>query len=652
MPNDRSGIMGLHGLKNKASTNAFNQSHRNLFTAKVGELLPICCIELNPGDSIKLRSSYFTRTAPLESSAFTRLRENVQYFFVPYQALWKYFDTQVLNMTKTAAGGDVSRIAKGLYENQSVSTRMPYVNYSDIHRYLGAMFDKVTSNGTRTVTEFVNEYPQSVGLLNRGELRHSASAKLLQMLGYGNYTDFFNKESGSFGEIREYTSSPNISIFPLLAYQKICNDHYTYRQWQPYRANVCNIDYLTPDKVTEIDVDELIDGIDDGTPNMFDLRFSNLPLDYYNGVLPTAQYGDESVVNLGQLSSSSTQTTDVRVLEKVSLLYAKDTEAVGLNSDAPLGNYTYNASGVGNVAIPATNTTNQFQKIGQVPSGTLSQYGYISVASPSGASESANIDLKVSALRTALAMQKYKEVQLANDVDFVSQIQAHFGVQPTKYSDVSTFIGGSSNMIDINPVVDSNLESWSKDNYVKAAPTSSGYADCHFKADTYGCVIGIYRCTPVLDYAHVGIDRMLFKTDASDFVLPELDSIGMQQTFSCEVYAPSPSDDDDVDMSLTYGYAPRYAELKTSYDRYNGEFCDSMSHWVSGLSKDILSALVHREDLDALAPNLFEIRPDITSSIFLNQRTLTVSDDSLYVGLLNEVDVTRKLSRYGLPYAQ
>ena len=77
----------------------------------------------------------------------------------------------------------------------------------------------------------------------------------------------------------------------------------------------------------------------------------------------------------------------------------------------------------------------------------------------------------------------------------------------------------------------------------------------------------IYRCTPVLDFAHLGIDRTLFKTDASDFVIPELDSIGMQQTFRCEVAAPAPYSDEFQafktgsgslpDMSATYGYAPR-----------------------------------------------------------------------------------------------
>lgn len=83
---NRSNVMGLHGLKNKPSRNSFDLSYRNLFTAKVGELLPCFVQELNPGDSIKVNTSYFTRTAPLQSNAFTRLRENVQFFFVPYSS--------------------------------------------------------------------------------------------------------------------------------------------------------------------------------------------------------------------------------------------------------------------------------------------------------------------------------------------------------------------------------------------------------------------------------------------------------------------------------------------------------------------------------------------------------------------------------------
>ena len=74
--------------------------------------------------------------------------------------------------------------------------------------------------------------------------------------------------------------------------------------------------------------------------------------------------------------------------------------------------------------------------------------------------------------------------------------------------------------------------------------------------------MGIYRCTPVLDYSHIGIDRTLCKTDASDFVIPEMDSIGMQQNYLFEVQAPCFTSikvafTDDDNFAKSYGYAPR-----------------------------------------------------------------------------------------------
>ena len=125
---------------------------------------------------------------------------------------------------------------------------------------------------------------------------------------------------------------------------------------------------------------------------------------------------------------------------------------------------------------------------------------------------------------------------MANDVDFASQIEAHFGVKPKHADDTSYFIGGSSSMIDINPIVNQNL-SGDGQAYYKASPVGNGSSKIKFTADTYGVVMGIYRCTPVLDYAHIGIDRTLCKTDASDFVIPEMDSIGMQQNYLFEVQA-------------------------------------------------------------------------------------------------------------------
>lgn len=645
---NRSNIMGLHGLKNKTSRNSFDLSHRNLFTAKVGELLPCAVFEMNPGDTISLDSSYFTRTAPLETAAFTRLRENVQFFFVPYSLLWKYFNSQVMNMTQTAAGGDVSRVASGIVDNAVVSTQMPFIDYRSIKVYLNSIL--------KIYTDKKSGYEDIA--LNNGELRSAASAKLLQLLGYGNFPEQNMKTYSSLSGVVN-NNSLNLSIFRLLAYQKICNDHYTYRQWQPYDASLCNIDYLVPSRTGSLNLGPFLTGLTSDNSklkklNMFDLRFSNLPLDYFNGVLPTAQFGSESVVNLASAGHGDISITGDTGYQNTVF---SGTQVIDRGTHQPIGQHRFEefrTDSDSRLIMNIGSSSEESWKTGVL----VTDHSH--PVSGSGSVTNLSSSLSILALRQATALQKYKEIQLANDADFVSQIEAHFGIKPKHDSDTSIFIGGSSSMIDINPQVNQNLADWSQTNAYKGAPTGSGSAKMKFTADTYGVVMGIYRCTPVLDYAHVGVDRTLLKTDASDFVLPELDSIGMQQNIQGEVIMPTyygnefgAADISDFSARLSYGYAPRYAELKTSYDRYNGAFCFGLKSWVTGLNVDKLIGQLYQlgDDLQKLdAVELFNCRPDLVSNIFLNQETLVTDDDNLYVGLVNMAYVVRNLSRYGLPY--
>lgn len=641
---NRSNIMGLHGLKNKPSRNSFDLSHRNMFTAKVGELLPCFVQELNPGDSVKVTSSYFTRTAPLQSNAFTRLRENVQYFFVPYSALWKYFDSQVLNMTKNASGGDISRIASSLVASQKVTTQMPCVNYKTLHSYLLKFINRsaVGSDGSLG-NEFI-----------AGCYRHAETAKLLQLLGYGNFPEQFanfkvnndkdNKSGLNFHDV-SYNNSPYLSIFRLLAYQKICNDHYMYRQWQPYNASLCNVDYLIPNSSSLLNIDDALLSIPDDTlkadkMNLLDMRFSNLPLDYFSGVLPTSQFGSESVVNLNLGNASG--------IASLSGVTGSD-----------FGRWSGTGAISGNPLYASDNATNVDVLL---PDGhSTTSYNHTHTFNGSATiNTSLSGELSIIALRNALAAQKYKEIQLANDVDFQSQVEAHFGIKPNDKDENSLFIGGSSSMININEQINQNLAADNKATY-GAAPQGNGSVSIKFTAKTYGVVIGIYRCTPVLDFAHIGIDRTLFKTDASDFVIPEMDSIGMQQTFRCEVAAPSPYNDEfkafktvdgsTPDMSETYGYAPRYSEYKTSYDRYNGAFCHSLKSWVTGLNFAVAENNAADTWRSINATAMFRCRPDIVKNLFVVSSTNNADDDQLYVGMVNMCYATRNLSRYGLPYS-
>ena len=132
-------VLGMHRLKNKVNRNAFDLSHRHMFTAQVGELLPVFSQWVNPNETFKIGYNGKTRTAALNTDAFTRIRENIQYYFVPFQSLWKYFEQQVNNMTKGDAGQNISKFASSSTDASQISTSLPYISYVDLGNWLAYM---------------------------------------------------------------------------------------------------------------------------------------------------------------------------------------------------------------------------------------------------------------------------------------------------------------------------------------------------------------------------------------------------------------------------------------------------------------------------------------------------------------------------------
>ena len=133
-------VLGMHRLKNKVNRNAFDLSHRHMFTAQVGELLPVFSQWVNPNETFKIGYNGKTRTAALNTDAFTRIRENILYYFVPFQSLWKYFEQRVNNMTQGDARQNISKFAKSSTEASSLSINMPYISYIDLGRCLESMY--------------------------------------------------------------------------------------------------------------------------------------------------------------------------------------------------------------------------------------------------------------------------------------------------------------------------------------------------------------------------------------------------------------------------------------------------------------------------------------------------------------------------------
>ena len=100
----------------------------------------------------------------------------------------------------------------------------------------------------------------------------------------------------------------------------------------------------------------------------------------------------------------------------------------------------------------------------------------------------------------------------------------------------------------------------------------------------------------------------------------------MQTQYRCELSAPVLGlsekvahydyQSNPIDMSVTYGYAPRYSELKSASDYFEGGFCGAYSTWVTGYDQYFLSKW-RRNIGSASSPafgsidDLFKCRPSL-----------------------------------------
>lgn len=678
-----SNIMGFHSIKNKAHFNTFNLDRRNLFTAKIGQLLPIFCEEVIPGDEIKINMQHFSRSMPVQTAAFTRLKENIQFFFVPYTSLWSFYRDAMKNVPTNQAGLPNTMRAQSAFDSTELSSSLPSFSTK-------AFYDWFKYSASKFKDSKVNNVGGSHAL------RVAESARLLQSLGYGNYTTiskiYRDSETAPTklmldGAPISGVSAPTtdtgvrVSPFRLLAYHKIANDFYRYAKWEEYVAPSCNVDYL-PQSSPKMDSYLSKAAFDSWTSDentinsyLFDMEYSRLPLDRFNGGLPNAQFGDESVVNLG--GSSALEKFQVVGYPVKGNAYVK--KVVPGDTSVYLNNPQIQSSSSFDATKPISPTsTSSISRLhnGDVPVDAIfgdfavgaggtpaSALGYNTpgvnpkIVTVNSASSSSS-ELSIIALRRATALQRYKEIQECNDSDFCSQIEAHFGVRPNSHGTKSKFLGGYSSVFDINPQINQNLASGNIAN-IQAAPTATGNGNCRFKvADDYGVVIGIYRITPQLDYADVGLDSRNLMVDAADYPIPELDSIGMDTLKINSLVVKDYPINGNANLggvNTSYAYAPRYLDFKLSFDRFSGAFLSTLRTWVTGQQLDTLEKYITYTPVGGsygtFIYNLLYCPPKLCANVFINNAYDGIDNDQFMIGSFIGCSIKRKLSVYGLPYS-
>lgn len=447
---------------------SFDLSSKKLFTAKVGEILPVYWQIAIPGSKYRISSDWFTRTVPVNTAAYTRIKEYYDFYAVPLRLISRALPqafTQMSNyMTSAASNG----------ENTAQLTQVPYVSQSLLSAYL-----QTANANDQTNTRDDAGLPLVYG-----------SCKLLDLLGYGSVIATSNTGKAAITQKYlgldklsdgvnplVYAASQTVNVLPFLAYQKVYFDFYSDSQWEKHLAYSYNVDYWTGNSPISLSSD------------MLKLRYANYPKDYFMGMLPASQYGSVAVLPalipgygsnfpIASPSSTSSATDSAQLLNIAS-----------------------------SSAITSSNTNAALRTV------------------------RLNTDLSALSIRATEYLQRWKEVVQFSSKDYSDQMAAQFGIKAPEYmGNHAHFIGGWSSVVNINEVVNTNLDANDSQASIagKGVSSNSGHTLTYDCGAEHQIIICVYHAVPLLDWDLTGQAPQLTVTSVSDFPQPAFDQLGMQ----------------------------------------------------------------------------------------------------------------------------
>ena len=446
---------------------SFDLSSKKLFTAKVGEILPCYWQIAIPGTKYRISSDWFTRTVPVNTAAYTRIKEYYDFYAVPLRLISRALPqafTQMTDYMTSAASGD---------KNTAALSSVPYTTMAQFNNLLLTL----------------NTADQPNARDDAGLPYVYGTCKLLDLLGYGSMIDktntakaaitkkYLGLDSLSDGDNPlVYSVSQTVNMLPILTYQKIYFDFFSNSQWEKHLAYSYNVDYWQGASYITL------------YPDMLKMRYANYPKDYFMGMLPSSQYGSVAVL------PSLDPTLDPSIVRAY------------LSPDNP--------SGVNSLTVPANSTAVSV-------TGSSSNQRSVRI----------NSDLSALSIRATEYLQRWKEVVQFSSKDYSDQMAAQFGIKAPEYmGNHAHYIGGWSSVININEVVNTNLDSDSSQASIagKGVSSNSGHIITYDCGAEHQVIMCVYHAVPMLDWNLTCQNPQLTVTAISDFPQPAFDQLGMQ----------------------------------------------------------------------------------------------------------------------------
>ena len=443
---------------------SFDLSSKKLFTAKVGEILPCYWQIAIPGTKYRISSDWFTRTVPVNTAAYTRIKEYYDFYAVPLRLISRALPQAFTQMT------DYMTSASSSTANVSALTSVP----------------NVTQNIFSAFLQTANAADQANTRDDAGLPIVYGSCKLLDMLGYGSMIASTNLGKAAITEKYlgvdnlgdadnplVFQTSQTVNMLPLLAYQKIYYDVFSNSQWEKHKAYAYNVDYWS------------------GTGNiglvtdMVQLRYANYPKDYFMGMLPNSQYGSVATLPTSYNGYSPSYIVAPNSSGVGSTLVNTSGTSVALN-DAGLGTNTPVAlnADLSALSIRATEYLQRWKEVVQFSSKDYSDQ---------------------MAAQFGVKAPEY----MGNHCHYIGGWSSVINI---------------NEVVNTNLDTDSSQASIAG----KGVSSNSGHTITYDCGAEHQVIMCVYHAVPMLDWNLTGQAPQLTVTAISDFPQPAFDQLGMQ----------------------------------------------------------------------------------------------------------------------------
>ena len=602
----------------KVRRTKFHLNHEVKTTARFGELTPILCQEVLPGDTWKLQTEQLIRFAPTLAPTMHRVNAFLHYYFVPNRLLMKDAWEDFIS-------------PNGLADEER--PELPYI-----------IFDGVDSLSSEQKAGYVS---LCSSVLN---------SRLLDHMGFQFAEDWSEPEGGVIPDCWE-DGRLKLPLLPLCAYWLVMQDYYLDENQTDLRRIKKAIGEIC--KVGECSLSDLILKNPSIDYTIFEndfwaigttqfeaniIGFIRLILtlcqrayekDYFTSALPTTQRGEEITIGASKITLPEMKLDSGSTTIRSRVVTATDGSAVnhsGALYYTPLQQekmYVANE----NVTPPDPPIMTEAQMVGNPISDTdiVDENG-----DPVGGTELGVTPVTINEFRRAVKLQEFLEKSMRGGYRLIEQIFAHFGViSSNKLLDRPQFLGGASNPVTISEITGTATTDISMlGQYSGHMQSFGGSRAVKFRSEEHGWLFCFLSVLPRTNYCQ-GIPRQFCRHDRFDFAWPEFAHLGEQEVYERELWFSGASDDTSME---TFGYQSRYAEYKYIPSQISGDFKGDLDHWT--MARKFANK-------PTLSNQFIQCSPTDDN----NTRIFTIQDDTdyLYCQFYHKILAKRCLPKFGVP---